>query len=196
MSNIDEMGALIATQDNRATSDPIFVVQQRERIYGMDPAYFGGSSGGIEWIHDDEPDCSADDETGKRLESLFGEDGEDEREGYRRVCYVERWEWVQPFFTEKGANDYITANRHNLKEPRVYVASAYRNREWQGIRAAIAAAAPRFVRVKLPALRPATIEMPLIESRWNVAFNEGLIACAAALKARGIRVEGASKEQT
>lgn len=139
-----EIGALIAAEDNRATSDPIFVVQQRRRVYGMDPQWIeaGAEGQGIEWIHDDEPDARADAETAARLEAAYDSDGEDNREGYRRVAFLDHWEWVQPFFTEAGANAYLAANRHNLKDPRVYVASAYRNREWQGARAIFKEAVP------------------------------------------------------
>jgi hypothetical protein len=41
---------------------------------------------------------------------------------------------IQPFFTEKAAQEYINANRHNLVEPRIYVESGYRNYEWQAVR--------------------------------------------------------------
>ena len=47
---------------------------------------------------------------------------------------VNLWEYVQPFFTLKGAERYIEDNRHNLRQPRVYIYSAYRNYEWQAIR--------------------------------------------------------------
>jgi hypothetical protein len=47
---------------------------------------------------------------------------------------TEIWSTVQPFFSEKSANNYIKANRHNLISPFVYVASAYGNWEWQAVR--------------------------------------------------------------
>src|SRR5207342_1777997 len=34
-----EIGELIRTQDNRITSEPVFVVEQRTRIYGLDTDY-------------------------------------------------------------------------------------------------------------------------------------------------------------
>lgn len=37
-------------------------------------------------------------------------------------------------FTAKGCEDYIAANGHNLKKPRIYVESGYRNREWEIMR--------------------------------------------------------------
>lgn len=85
------IGALIATQDNLATADPLFVVfeKQRCRIDKHDPA----------------------------------------SERFVTAC-----------FTRKGAEAYIAANGHNLREPFIYVASLFRNREMIGLRAAILAA--------------------------------------------------------
>lgn len=34
-----EIGALLKTQDNRITAEPIFMVQERHRFYGMRPAW-------------------------------------------------------------------------------------------------------------------------------------------------------------
>jgi len=129
-----EIGALIKNEDNHATSYPIFVVQTRERIYGIDSRWIEKGlredGSGFDWVYEDglEP---VDAENTIQLESKFEEDGEDEPPGYRRICYVDRWEWVQPFFTKSGAQDYIVSNAHNLKNPRIYVESAHRNYEWQ-----------------------------------------------------------------
>lgn len=131
--NIDEqreIGARIATENNRATADPIFVVQQKRRIFGVDADYADAHV----WLHDEDCEREADEEESARLDNGIG------TEDWTRVGVIDVWEWVQPFFTEKGANDYLAANRHNLNEPRVYVASAYRNREWQGVRAIFKAA--------------------------------------------------------
>jgi len=42
--------------------------------------------------------------------------------------------FVQVFFTDKGAQDYIDNNEHNLLEPRIYIASGNANPEWKLIR--------------------------------------------------------------
>jgi len=98
--HVEQISELVRTQDNRATSDPIFIVQQKRRIWGMDGHY----SDDYEWIDGD------------------------------RVYYVDMWEFVTACFTEQGCKDYIAANGHNLNEPRIYAASAYRNREMIAIR--------------------------------------------------------------
>lgn len=46
-----------------------------------------------------------------------------------------QWQNVQPFFTEEAADSYIALNGHNLKTPRTYVESGYRNAEWIALRA-------------------------------------------------------------
>ena len=42
-------------------------------------------------------------------------------------------EFVQPFFSRKEASRYILENEHNLKNPFIFVNTAYRNREWIAI---------------------------------------------------------------
>ena len=44
---------------------------------------------------------------------------------------------VQPFFTNVAAEEYIVGERHHLDSPQVYVASGYRNEEWQAVRAVL-----------------------------------------------------------
>jgi len=130
------IGRELRTQDNRITADPIFVVQQKRRTYGFDTQW----GGDVVWI-DQANDCiEADDEERARLEAHYDETGEEE-DGWARTGYVDTWEAVQPFLAGKAADEYIAANRHNLKEPRTYVESAYRNREWKALRAACIAAA-------------------------------------------------------
>ena len=41
---------------------------------------------------------------------------------------------IQPFFTEEAAKFFVKTNRHNLRNPRIYVESGYLNYEWQAVR--------------------------------------------------------------
>jgi hypothetical protein len=69
------------------------------------------------------------------------EDWCDENENYTKTAYQDSWENVQPFFTRKGAEEYLRINGHNLEgkeKPRIYVESAYRNAEWIAIRKMLA----------------------------------------------------------
>jgi hypothetical protein len=46
----------------------------------------------------------------------------------------DKWEFVTACLTQKGCEDFIKADGHNYKRTRIYVASGYRNEEWQLIR--------------------------------------------------------------
>lgn len=136
LPGLKELAAKTNGQDNAATAHPMFVVQQRRRIHGIDPNY----TSLFEWV--DIEGHAADAEEHARLEAAYQqdeEDDDDERQFWTRAHYVDTWENVQPFFSRSGAEDYIARNRHNLTDPRVYVDSAHRNAEWQLIRELLAA---------------------------------------------------------
>lgn len=100
------------TQDNRITANPLFAVQQRRRIYGLDADYRDG----VVWVDDEGNETDAD--------------VADSRE----LGYVDRWEFVTGCFTEQGCKDFIACNGHNLNEPRIYAYGSYRNAEWAALR--------------------------------------------------------------
>ena len=126
MSNLKTIADNIRTQDNRATSHPLFLVQQKSRTWGVDLAY----TDHYEWVGTD--DCELRPTPQQRLELersyLFGNDRWD------RVGYVDHWEFVTACFTESGCRDYIRANAQNLNQPRVYCVSLYRNDEMIAVR--------------------------------------------------------------
>lgn len=126
-----EMAQEIRTQDNASTAEPIYIVQQRQRMYGIDPDLC--DDGEIVWMDlmNDHEEIKG--EEAKSLEEAYQESLEIP-ENYTRTGYMDTWEFVQPFFTKKGAEDYIEVNRHRLTDPRIYVDSAYRNYEWQEVR--------------------------------------------------------------
>ena len=143
---LNEIGERLRTQDNRITADPIFEVQEQKRIYGIDTDF----DPKIAWMWPDEGEV--DSRLAELAESFYEErgyepvatdDGEDEwtlsrgrGDALRRVGYHEYWEYVQPFFTEAAADQYIKENgHHHSGKLRVYAGSAFRNHEWQAIRA-------------------------------------------------------------
>ena len=141
MINLEKMKEIameMVGQDNRATAEPIYVVQQRRRIYGMDPGC-ACSDDDVVWLYDGTELCedTADDDTREELEiarayyQLHGETPE----GWECTGYIDTYETVQSFFSEKAAQRFIEARKHNLKNPRIYVDSAYHNPEWKAIRA-------------------------------------------------------------
>jgi len=124
---IPTLAELLKTQDNRATADPLFIVQEKVRDWGYSSEY----AELYVWIHN-ETGREANEEIVAKLELGVPvyDDGY-----YVKYYYKERWEFVTACLTEVGCQYYIDANRHNLNEPRVYVASGYRNQEWIALRA-------------------------------------------------------------
>lgn len=148
-ATLTRMASDLTSQDNAATHHPIFVVQRHRRVYGFDPAY---SDDQAVWLENDDyveisdfgeyscPHCE------KKL--TRGEFDDDECLGCQagfvddlhvtHTAYQDSWESVQPFFTRAGAEEYLRVNGHNLQgkePPRIYVDSAFRNSEWQALRA-------------------------------------------------------------
>lgn len=133
MIDLQDLKTNLIGQDNRCTADPLFIVQQQKIIYGLDREYTDNFC----WIDEDGESILFEGDDGyKDLEDKMDPicySGE-RLDGYRRVGYIETWEFVTACFTEQGCKDYIKWNGHNLHEPRIYVASAYRNREWIELR--------------------------------------------------------------
>lgn len=136
-TNIKEIARELATQDNLMTDQPIWLVQQRRRVSGLDDSV--GDS--YEWVAEDglEP---ADEEESKKCEDHFEETGE-ELEGFTRNYYLDIWDFVTACFTKAGCEAYIAANGHNLKSPRIYADGSYRNAEYQAVRNFLMAQLPK-----------------------------------------------------
>jgi len=129
--NIKDIAERLRTQDNRCTAIPVFIVKENKRIYGFDPTYADGDD--IAWI-DSANDCAeADSEERAKLEAEWDGTGE-EPDGWTRTAYQDRWEFVTACFTEEGCKEYLRRNGHNHGATRIYVASGYRNDEWDAVR--------------------------------------------------------------
>lgn len=127
MTFVETMAERLKTQDNLCTADPIFLVQQRRRIYGLDPDY----SDKVVWMSDG---YEVEEEEAKKYEETY-KNGDDTPEDAIRTSYEDTWEFVSCFLTRQGAEDFIANQKHNLTDPRVYVDSAHRNSEWKALRA-------------------------------------------------------------
>lgn len=129
MNDLPTIAHNLRTQDNRITANPIFLVQQKQRVCGLE------ESDTYVWV--DESSEKVDEEKAAELEEAdlydHHRDGSTTK-GYRKVYYRDEYVFVQPFFTEHGAQEYIRMNGHNLREPRIYVESGYRNHEWEMVR--------------------------------------------------------------
>jgi len=125
---IAEIARRLATQDNCITYCPIFIVQEKRRIYGFDTDCADADQ--IVWL-DSENDCDeADALEHARLESLYL-DGEDIPGKWIRTAYQDTWKHVTSCFTEAGCAEYIRCNKHHHRgELRIYAGSSHRNDEW------------------------------------------------------------------
>ena len=115
-------------QDNRITSDPIFVVQQLKRDWGYDEEY----AEDYKWANNEDFEEEADDGKVADLQAL--EDDFEDTKPWFKCYYKERWEFVTPCFTEKAAQAFIDRNRHNMGKARIYVESGCRNLEFRQVR--------------------------------------------------------------
>ncbi len=131
---LKKIAQLLVTQDNRATDTPIFAVQQKVRIFGLESDY---SDGNIAWFSDDDY-VEASESEAKELEAQYQVDY-NVPDGWNRTHYKDIWEFVTACFTAKGCEDYIAINGHNLREPRIYAYGSFRNEEWKIVRDALLA---------------------------------------------------------
>lgn len=124
-----DIGELLRTQDNRATDQPMFIVQQK-RLYVTAEDY---NDYRIEWHESERGDYQpASPLRAARLEVLHR--GCREYPGWTRLAVHDVWEFVTACVTEQGCKDYIARNGHNLNEPRIYAEGSYRNEEFHAIR--------------------------------------------------------------
>jgi hypothetical protein len=128
MNSIQEIGHNIRTQDNAITALPIFCVQQRERIWGVDSDY----ASGVAWVDPDSDYREADTALAFHLERRWLAGGQ--TKNWRRIGYIDRWAFVTACFTRAGCEAYLEVNGHNLKHPRIYVETGFRNKEWETVR--------------------------------------------------------------
>lgn len=119
---------LLHTQDNRITDQPVFIVQKKVRDWGLADGY----TDNFAWLDSNNEFWEADEKQARILDKMY-ERGKD-MGGWRKVGYRDRWEFVTACFTEKGCEDYIRRNGHNLGENRIYADASWRNHEYQVVR--------------------------------------------------------------
>lgn len=109
----------LKNQDNLSTADPIFVVYDWEKIYGICSDY----SDDYKWLLDGEEDD---------LEEMSEEEAEEK--GYEKIYYKKVRKFISAFFTRKSAQEFIDKNAYHWNKPHIYVESLWRNYEMQEIR--------------------------------------------------------------
>ncbi len=115
----------LQTQDNSCTRDPVFVVYQMERIYGLDPDYTEDTT----WTY-----CEGEETDPEIVAALEALDDEGkptiyDDTAYERVGYIDRPKFVTICLTRKGAEAFITRMAHRLNKPYIDVDTFYRNEE-------------------------------------------------------------------
>ncbi|MDM1021637.1 hypothetical protein QSV37_15190 [Acinetobacter sp. VNK23] len=134
-----------------STREPVWMVQEKQTIYGMDPDYVDD----YKWVDDgevffDTPQELFDGQDGQTKhkineisinehEELFTDIDESTQcdvlesaaeslgRNWSKVHYVENWVNVQAFLTRHDADRFIKRQGHNYKELRVYVESLWRS---------------------------------------------------------------------
>lgn len=127
---LEEIKHSLVNDDPRMTSHPIFVVQEKVYDYGYDSAF----ASDYKWINYENDHEIASARKATKLDEL-DRGMKDIPDGWEQVYYKERWEFVTACFTEQGCENYLKINGHNLREPRIYVESGFRNNEWIQLRA-------------------------------------------------------------
>jgi hypothetical protein len=125
------IGERLRTQDNRITQDPIFQVQVKERIYGLDSS----CSDDFVWRDDDYNDVEIPEDA----------DPDEPPDGVTVIYYTTIWRVVKEAFTEEGCKEHLRLNGHNYRgydEVRIYADSLYRCPEMIAIRNALIALPP------------------------------------------------------
>lgn len=127
-----QIGELLRTQDNRITSDPLFVVEKKVVVTGFDSDY----ADFFQWVDFENDYYEADEEQAKRLDEMLLNEPESIPAGWEKVGCRIHWQFVTCCLTEQGCKDFLKINGHNVGESRIYAYSGWRNYEWQHVRKA------------------------------------------------------------
>ena len=111
---------------DHCTADPIFTVERRRTITGLDTNY----TDNIGWFDTDSGN-RVEGEEAVDLEARYDVTG-DEPEGYVRTGYFEEWEHCATYITLEAAQAFAESKGEKY---RVYVDSGCRNHEWKALRA-------------------------------------------------------------
>lgn len=124
-----DIGRCIISQDNRLTAHPVFVVEEQDLVGPIEEGYHYDI---VEWFNDNGYNELASETRARRLEAL-DRDGREYRD-WKKFRSVVVWRFKIACFTEKGCENYLRINGHNLKKSRIYVYGSFRNDEWNTIR--------------------------------------------------------------
>lgn len=131
LEQLKAIGERICTQDNRITENPMFCLQILRRDVGLDSAYAANQC----WRDSANDETIYDDDSG-----FMGEEFLPAGQEWDCFGYVDRWETIMVAFTEKGIQEHLKLDGHNVVsrafrgQYRIYVESFNRCPEMIGIR--------------------------------------------------------------
>lgn len=143
---LQELAEELRTQDNRITAEPLFCVQTKRKVWTSDEFDYDGfeyyDTSACEFCDEDDIVAYLEELRQEAIENgTYDSDSDDyefdpeyPQDPFVQAFYKVHYETVTVHFTEKAANSYMESNRHNLNDPRVYVTSQYRAREWNRVR--------------------------------------------------------------
>lgn len=129
LQELKAIGEEMQVQDNRHTENPLFVIQEDSRVYGVDDAEFK------ERDNDYEGDlceaCDALCDEGKSLEDDCEECPDEAFNWYK----IEKVFNLSPgvFFTAKACQEHIDSNEYHYTNPRSFAVGTYRNPEMKAV---------------------------------------------------------------
>lgn len=128
-AELEGIGRLINTQDNRHTDQPMFAVMEKRPMITLDTH----DHDRIEWVETTSGDyCQADEVKARRLEAL--REGGRETPGWERYAIKDIDVFVTACFTEQGCKEFLARDGHNHRSPFIYAFGSYRNTEYQTVR--------------------------------------------------------------
>jgi hypothetical protein len=129
LAELESIGELINSQDNRCTDQPMFAVMEKRGILTLDTH----DHDRIEWVETESGDyCEADETKARRLEALH--QGHRDTPGWERYAIKDVDVFVTACFTEQGCKDFLARDGHNHRRPFIYAFGSYRNGEYQAVR--------------------------------------------------------------
>lgn len=132
---LDALAAKLTGQDNAYTASPVYCVQQRVLITGIDTDY----ASDIGWFCEGD---LADPQKARALDRYYNRFNR-EPDNWTRTGYEWRWRYTGQFYlTKEAADAFVGDSKHH----RVYVDSACRNHELKEIRRLLAGPLAQCVR--------------------------------------------------
>ena len=132
--NSVELSNLLQVQDNASTNNPLYCVYETEGV-ATDSNYRSRFESEYIWASSV---CTQYDERDAEFDALelLSQDDEITVDGieYQRIFQTLIPHFVTACLTKIAAEDYIKANKYNLKNPYIYVKSLNQNNEMIGVR--------------------------------------------------------------